>query len=121
KGNFIGTDVAGTGMVPNINGVAAFPQTGATTIGGTAPGAGNLISGNTVGILGGEAFGLVIQGNRIGTDIAGTSALGNSIGIEMDNGGGHTIGGTDPGAGNLISGNTTGVDLVRSKNNLVKG
>ena len=47
----------------------------------------------------------VVQGNRIGTDVDGLFALGNSgdgIFSEADR---SIIGGAEPGAGNLISGN----------------
>ena len=57
-------------------------SSGATgnTIGGTAAGAGNLISGNTgLGIELSSAPGNLIQGNFIGTNAAGTTALGNRI------------------------------------------
>ncbi len=48
---------------------------------------------------------VVIHGNYIGTDITGTKALGNAMGINdsgMDN---VAIGGSGPGEGNLVSGN----------------
>src|SRR5262249_22736089 len=50
------------------------------TIGGTAAGAGNLLSGNTldgVFVIGSSARNNVIQGNFIGTDVTGTQPLGN--------------------------------------------
>ena len=48
----------------------------------------------------------MIQGNYIGTNAAGTAALGNQAnGISLGGGRGDTIGGTIAGAGNLISGN----------------
>ena len=52
----------------------------ATSIGGTAAGAGNLISGNTsdgVEISGTGTNLNLVQGNRIGTNAAGTLPLGN--------------------------------------------
>ena len=48
------------------------------TIGGTAPGAGNVISGNvTYGLRLQGTGGNTIEGNFIGTDRTGTKALGN--------------------------------------------
>src|SRR5262249_57055615 len=44
-------------------------------------------------------------GNCIGTDITGTKALGNGIGINDSGGTNVTIGGAGPGEGNLVSGN----------------
>jgi len=88
QSNTIGTNAVGTAAIPN--GTAAIPGDGifinnapSNTIGGTAAGAGNLISGNTfVGI---ELFGPltsknVIQGNKIGTDATGRLTLPNKVG-----------------------------------------
>ncbi|HYX22369.1 MAG TPA: hypothetical protein VFA98_16115, partial [Thermoanaerobaculia bacterium] len=77
QGNFIGTDVTGT--LPLGNGAPGIAS-GAwnNTIGGSAAGAGNVISGNvTAGISMGYADGSTIQGNFIGTDVTGTLAIGN--------------------------------------------
>jgi hypothetical protein len=115
QGNFIGTDVSGKialgnggqGVTGGGSGVAVYGNN--ATIGGTAPGAGNLISGNQSGIGAGGSG--VIEGNLIGTDVSGTSALGNSEGIRAGNP--MTIGGnsiTNPAARNVISGNGTGID-----------
>jgi hypothetical protein len=76
-------------------------------IGGTAPGAGNIVSGN--GAEGIELYydsntGTIIQGNLIGTDATGSVAVGNdSFGVRC--GGTTTIGRTAPGAANVISAN----------------
>jgi hypothetical protein len=50
-----------------------------------------------------------IYGCYIGTDITGTIANPNKIGVQAFTG---TIGGTGPGQGNLISGNQSGVDAL---------
>ncbi len=123
RGNYIGTNAAGTAAVGNgLSGVAI--QTGrAVTIGGTASGAGNLISGNSEsGIvtggssgvpLGGLISNILIQGNLVGTNAAGGSAIGNgNNGIELVEGTGVSVGGSAAGAGNLVSGNANqGLDL----------
>src|SRR5262249_5198233 len=75
------------------------------------PGAGNLISGNNSGIFVNGA-GNVVQGNLIGTDVTGTRSLANhrgslNLGVSVD-GPNNRIGGTDPGAGNVISGMPAG-------------
>ena len=87
-------------------------SSGATgnTLGGTADGAGNVISGNNrfgVFLSGGDTSGNLVQGNRIGTDAAGTAALGNGAdGVALFSGAAqNTIGGPAAGAANLISGN----------------
>jgi hypothetical protein len=108
-GNFIGTNATGTAALGNgFNGVEVFTtgtSTGNNVIGGTASGAGNLISGNTRGITLTSSATLT-QGNLIGTDVTGTLAVGNGIGIytlSADT----IIGGTVPAARNIISGNTS--------------
>ncbi|MEX1195093.1 MAG: hypothetical protein WD904_04800 [Dehalococcoidia bacterium] len=76
EGNFIGTNAAGTSALPNVAGVKLNPNQTHALVGGTAPGAGNLISGNSeFGIYSEQA--LTIQGNRIGTNAAGTGAVPN--------------------------------------------
>ena len=111
QGNYIGTDVNGTAALPNddVGGIDFSDDSSALTIGGTAAGAGNLISGNAGDGLriDGLATGSVVQGNLIGTDVNGTSALPNGdSGIDLT-GEGVTIGGTTAAARNIISGNTT--------------
>ena len=106
QGNFIGTDI--TGNLPLGNPLGLWNSFGAdNTIGGTTPGAGNLISGNGQGIKesgSGAALRTLVQGNFIGTNAAGTRAVGNGTGVAL---GGSTLGGTTAAARNLISGNTT--------------
>ena len=51
-----------------------------------------------------DPSGLVVQGNRIGTNAAGTAAIPNNVGVNI-NAGSAQIGGTAAGQGNLISGN----------------
>ena len=46
-----------------------------------------------------------MQGNYIGTDVTGTFAIGNSVGVLVI-GSGNTIGGATTGAGNTIASNT---------------
>ena len=82
-----------------------------------AAGAGNVISGNSIGLTGGIAT--FIAGNKIGTDITGTVALPNTaygVVVNSDS----TVGGTAAGAGNLISGNATGI-LEAGTGDLIEG
>jgi Bacterial Ig-like domain (group 3) len=119
EGNFIGTDLTGTIAVPNNTGIFA---SGSNTIGGTAVGSGNIISGNVTGIFSDGSAGLV-EGNFIGTDVTGTKGIPNVDGIAHRNSGSMTIGGTTAGARNIISGNSyDGIDFCSgSSDNLVEG
>ena len=121
RGNYIGTDATGSTSLapsesPNANGIFVNGVTG-VTIGGTASGQGNLISGNGGNGIVLSGTSVVIQGNLIGTNAAGTSAVCNrTVGIAIlpsstDN----LIGGTDSGARNVISGNCgSGINLSGS-------
>lgn len=102
EGNYIGTDVTGTSAIANgVNGVEC---SGKIVVGGTASGAGNVISGNGQDGIGLDTgFGTTIQGNLIGTQADGVSALGNTrTGVRRNSGTG-TIGGTATGAPNVIA------------------
>ncbi|MBL9138576.1 MAG: CSLREA domain-containing protein [Verrucomicrobiales bacterium] len=113
EGNFIGTDVTGTAATPNT-GFSAIGITGSDNrIGGSDPGAGNLISGNGdpatpwagAAIIVNSGNRNRIQGNTIGTDLSGSLALPNNTGILFFGGEDNLVGGLEPGSGNLISGN----------------
>ncbi len=121
-GNYVGINSAGTDAIPNgSSGVIVGGSH--STVGGIAVGAGNLLSGNKdYGLfIGGSQ--IEVQGNRIGTNAAGTSALPNTFGgVGTGNGASNMIGGTAPGAGNLISGNARyGIRLLGPGGNQVKG
>ena len=112
--NLIGTNPAGTAVVPNVVGV--WITSAGNTVGGNGLGRGNVISGSTTlggieidGSNGGDASGNLVAGNKIGTDITGTHALGNVGGGVVAQGGAsnNTIGADQPRArGNVISGDT---------------
>jgi titin len=125
QGNYLGTDPTGTRALGNRIGVALEGSSLASTlIGGTEAGAGNLISGNRLYGIIGHGLRNVIQGNTIGTDVTGTQALGNgSHGVFLETAFLYLVGGTEAGAGNLISGNGgSGVFIGSSgSGNLVQG
>ncbi len=108
KGNYLGTDAAGAAAIPNLHGVFIWDAPN-NTVGGTAPGEGNVISGNNeegVVISQVGATGNLVAGNFIGTDPTGTVALGNiQNGVYIDSSSGNTVGGTSTGARNVITGN----------------
>ncbi len=116
-GNFIGTDINGTSALPNRIGVFMTAASN-NVIGGTGAGAGNVIAGNQAGdgvgvwIGGASSTGNVVAGNYIGTDIHGSAQLSNNTGVRIDGSPGNIVGGTTPGARNLVSGNGTGVSIV---------
>jgi parallel beta-helix repeat protein len=86
-GNYVGTDVSGT--LNRGNGLSGvLIQSSGNTVGGTGTWDGNVISGNKGtrnslpvadgGISIASANNNVLEGNRVGTNAAGTGALGNS-------------------------------------------
>ena len=184
EGNLIGTNLAGTQSLPNVEGVGISAGAGFVTIGGSQSGAGNVISGNasygvflrelhtgqrrapgqpdrnrslpgrrplpipresrsnapnnTIGgsqagagnvISGNTGEGVfldqgsgnnLLEGNLIGTNAAGTQALANSVGVQISING-NTIGGTQAGERNVISGNTNGGIIDYTSGNLIQG
>ena len=131
-GNDIGTDSTGTVALGNQgDGIDLFASN--NTIGGTLSGDTNLVSGNSqwgINIGANEytnnsapAYANLIEGNDIGTNLAGTAALGNGIdGVTDNNDSGNTIGGTAAGAGNVISGNGgEGISLYTVSGDLIAG
>ncbi len=125
-GNFIGTNAAGTAAIPNQgiqSGVFILNAPG-NTIGGTAAGAGNVISGNAqhaLTIVGATATGNLVQGNFVGTAADGATPLGNGgIGIDIVSAPGNTVGGTGT-ARNLVAHNQTGMQIrTGADNNIVR-
>jgi hypothetical protein len=111
SGNYIGTDANGTAALANgQHGVVINNGAHDNTIGGSSPGEGNLISGNTddgVRISGFGAEGNIVIGNHIGLDSSGTAVLGNGEhGVEIVNGAArNTVGGMTAGERNVVSGN----------------
>jgi hypothetical protein len=105
-GNKIGTNLNGTAALPNYYGIHTFDAS-SNLIGGVEPNAGNLISGNAnIGLSIDHGTLNIVQGNAIGTNLAGDAAVPNAyIGILVGNSTNNTIGGESAGAGNLISGN----------------
>jgi len=147
QGCYIGINAAGTAAAPNgtdpnsfdIDGIDILNGANNNTIGGTSVAARNVISGNK-----GDGIFLayagtnnnLVQGNYIGTNAAGTVAIGNgfapfgnAFGVELATTSspgpqGNSIGGTVAGAGNLVSGNAgAGVGIFNSdtNNNMVQG
>jgi hypothetical protein len=125
QGNYLGTNGSGTAAITSNYGVVAIAGTadvvGTVTIGGTAAGAGNLISGNLLdgiridlGGASGTIGAVTIQGNIVGLDATGANAVpntGNAVAVLRNLAatmGPVLIGGVAPGAKNVISASTNG-------------
>ena len=119
QGNYIGVSADGAqGLQQNLDGFATeaidLSFTNGTLLGGSAPGAGNVLFGTRASVhIGQVAQNAVIKGNYIGTDATGTVGFGALYGIYTDNSPtGAIIGGAGATEGNLISGNSIGILLT---------
>jgi parallel beta-helix repeat protein len=101
RGNLVGTDKSGSLGRPLTLGIyTAAPNTlildnVVSDCGYPSSGAGILVAFT--------ATGAVIQGNIVGLNAAGTAALGNGTGIDIQRAVGANVGGLTPGAGNVIA------------------
>lgn len=113
-GNYFGTNASGLGQGYG-NDIAI--NAGADFIGTGEAGAGNVITGNRIGIyaFGGNA---TIYGNLIGPNADGSASAGNETGIVAE-GSGSTIGGMGPGQGNMIAFNRTGISVFDRSNRIL--
>ncbi len=102
---------------------------GALVDGLSVTGGSSTIRGLVINRFGGNGISLetsganAVEGNFIGTDVAGTVDLGNlSSGVISRLGSSNnTVGGSTPGQRNLIAGNRDGILIVSSTGNQVKG
>ena len=135
-GNYIGVDATGNALLANSSFGLDLLNSGFITIGGPNAGDGNVITGQGYNIYLNKGAGeYVIQGNRIGTNAAGTAKIdeadatfNSDIGIWIEaiddpfDAASVLIGGATPGAGNLISGNgNDGVRAVSTLDIVVQG
>ena len=98
--------ITGSQIGGNQTGIVVAAGATGNTIGGTVPGAGNVIIGNQAdGIDLNGAQGTTIQGNWIGTDLSDDTDVGNGAdGVNVFGGAtANTIGGTASAAGNTIA------------------
>jgi hypothetical protein len=134
QGNLIGLNAAGTAAVGNAYAGVFVSDGSGNLIGGNAPGARNVLSGNAgpgVILYGSDVSGNMVQGNYIGTDATGTTAVGNGIdGVDIENGAQSNVIGTngdgigDASEGNVISGNALSGVLITgagTNENIVAG
>jgi len=127
-GNIIGLDLGATEPVPNLYHGIAIRSAGNNIIGGGAPGARNIISGNQnhgIHIVGPSAAANVVLGNFIGTRASsGNAAPNQGAGIGIAGAQNNTIGGAGPGEPNVISGNLdAGIFILGAgaAGNVIKG
>ncbi len=126
QGNYIGTDISGTIAMGNGGNFGIYDAYGHNDlIGGSVPGAGNVIYSVYREILvGGSTGGVSIQGNFIGVDKTGNVPVGDlnaGFGIDVEGCSNVQIGGSAPGAGNVIGNSRTGINLSNSNNIVVQG
>jgi CSLREA domain-containing protein len=105
EGNYIGTDPSGTQDLGNgFDGVEIYKSSG-NIVGGSTPEKRNVISGNgRNGItIRGDSPSNKVEGNYIGTQKDGTSALGNDTDGLLVGTSGNSVGGTTSGAANTTA------------------
>ncbi len=123
RGNYIGTNYAGTSALANTS-YGLYLNTNGNTVGGTSAADRNVIAGN-----GGPGIYIVsnsntVQGNYIGVNASAGAIVANSgHGVQILSGAtGNTIGGTAAGAGNVIAGNgADGINHSSTGSNTVQG
>src|SRR5207249_7068069 len=78
KGNFVGTNPAGTAAVPNMAEAGILVETvNAVQIGGSGSGEGNLVSGN-------RANGIELVARGLGASTSGVHVEGHVVGTQSD-------------------------------------
>ncbi len=117
EGSFVGADISGTAERGNGGGIHVGSM--GNTIGGRAPHARNVIAGNRGDGITVRGRDNLILGNFVGTDLSGTCALGNGNGIVLSSG--NVVGGEEPEASNLVSGNLGDGIIVLGSENLIEG
>jgi uncharacterized repeat protein (TIGR01451 family) len=121
QGNSLGVDTTGTIGLGNVGNGVLIDGAPGNTIGGAAASDGNLISknrGDGLYIQGPGAAGNTLKHNQIGTDRAGTTAMGNSGGVFVQGAPGTVV------ESNLVSGNDgDGLDIAgaTAANSQVRG
>jgi hypothetical protein len=105
RGNFIGTNAAGTAALGNMIGVGVANGSAGNLIGGSGAATRNVISGNTSIGIALRGTGNTVKNNYVGTNASGTAAVGNTgPGVEIG-GANNTIGAVSTNDRNVISGN----------------
>ncbi len=107
---YLGIDANGSAVgtiEQQLGGVVIGNGSNNNTIGGASSGSGNVISNHSIGVsITGTAEENKILGNKIGTNVAGNSAIPNFVGIVIRATGNNIIGDELGVNGNLVSGNS---------------
>ncbi len=127
QGNLIGTDQSGTVALDNgLTGIYLI-GTARMAVGGSAPGARNVIVASGLGcceagIYLGDGDDNTILGNRIGVGSTGGSLPNNWAGVYLDaNSNDNQVGGTGAGEGNIIANNADAAVIVNGRSNQIRG
>jgi hypothetical protein len=121
-GCYVGTSADGNSALPNGAGIGLGQGAGFCLIGGPNPHDRNVLSGNQG--AGFKSYGGFnrIEGNYIGVSASGSVALGNDIGIDLQDWGNNRIGGNLPALRNVISGNHSyGISISFGLDNRLRG
>jgi CSLREA domain-containing protein len=115
RGCYIGVDAGGTlargngrNTASSSDGYGIAVRSPNTTIGGTSTSDRNVISANRLGGVALEGGSSIVSANYIGTNAAGTGALGNRRDGVLIASSGNLVGGDGGAVGNLIAHNGTG-------------
>ncbi len=130
RGNFVGVGSSGAAAIGNgDDGIELNDGANGSVIGGKAAGSGNVVSGNAangIRLTDSTTTANIVQGNRIGTDAAGSAALANlANGVLVENGahdnkiggaaaGGATTSAVHGAAGSFVSSGTGNALLSNS-------
>ncbi len=116
QGNYIGLRPDGTTINGNTGTGLLFNNTGGNLIGGLSQNQGNVISGNSSGVIfegavtNSLATNNTLQGNLIGTDFTGTLNKGNRFNLTLIDAPNNIVGGSSAAARNIISGANSSTD-----------
>ncbi len=124
QGNYIGSDITGMIAMGNNGGGGMYVYDGQNDlIGGTSPGARNVVASNGYReiFVSATTGPVVIEGNYIGVDKTGNVPMGNlstGFGIDVEYSSNVQIGGTTSDTGNVIGGRYVGIGIGSSSSNI---
>ncbi len=124
--NKVGLNATGTGAIPNDQNGISITNASGLRMGGTSINERNYISGNSQNgiLIANNSSDINIIGNYIGTDINGTTAIGNGIsGLVISLSTNVLVGGNTSDSANIIGGNAQNglVNENNSSNNRISG